>query len=93
MQTAWNQLTTRPAARPDRRATVAQMVARHAVPPKGSVDHGFIPAAASQFTHRGELVYLPPAYFATNPPPTLPTVMMIGGEFNTLPTGCARAMR
>jgi S-formylglutathione hydrolase FrmB len=36
-----------------------------------------------QFTHRGELVYLPPAYFRHQPPPTLPTVMMIGGEFNT----------
>ena len=35
------------------------------------------------FKHRGELVYLPPAWFATNPPPKLPTVMMIGGEFNT----------
>ena len=39
--------------------------------------------AASGFRHRGELVYLPPAWFATNPPPQLPTVMMIGGEFNT----------
>ncbi len=39
--------------------------------------------AASGFKHRGELVYLPPAWFATNPPPQLPTVMMIGGEFNT----------
>ncbi len=38
---------------------------------------------ASGFKHRGELVYLPPAWFATNPPPKLPTVMMIGGEFNT----------
>ena len=28
-------------------------------------------------------VYLPPAWYATNPPPRLPTVMMIGGEFNT----------
>ena len=38
---------------------------------------------ASGFRHRGELVYLPPAWYATNPPPPLPTVMMIGGEFNT----------
>ena len=38
---------------------------------------------ASGFRHRGELVYLPPAWFATNPPPQLPTLMMIGGEFNT----------
>ena len=45
-----------------------------------SVDIG---DAASGFRHRGELVYLPPAWYATNPPPRLPTVMMIGGEFNT----------
>ena len=38
---------------------------------------------ASGFKHRGELVYLPPAWYATNPPPPLPTIMMIGGEFNT----------
>ncbi|EUA66177.1 esterase family protein [Mycobacterium xenopi 4042] len=42
-----------------------------------------IPADASHFKHRGELVYLPPAWFASTPPPRLPTVMMIGGEFNT----------
>jgi S-formylglutathione hydrolase FrmB len=40
-------------------------------------------ADASEFTHRGELVYLPPAWFAHNPPPRLPTVMMIGSELNT----------
>jgi S-formylglutathione hydrolase FrmB len=38
---------------------------------------------ASHFKHRGEVVYLPPAWFASTPPPALPTVMMIGGEFNT----------
>jgi S-formylglutathione hydrolase FrmB len=42
-----------------------------------------VPDAASGFKHRGELVYLPPAWYATDPPPPLPTVMMIGGEFNT----------
>ena len=42
-----------------------------------------IPADASKFAHRRELVYLPPAWFATNPPPRLPTVMMIGADFNT----------
>ena len=38
---------------------------------------------ASGFRHRGELVYLPPAWYASNPPPRLPTLMMIGGELNT----------
>ncbi|MGH3561378.1 MAG: alpha/beta hydrolase, partial [Mycobacterium sp.] len=27
--------------------------------------------------------YLPPVWFTRNPPPALPTVLMIGGEFNT----------
>jgi S-formylglutathione hydrolase FrmB len=59
------------------------MQKRHAIPPKGTVTPVNIPAAASGFRHRGELVYLPPAWYATDPPPPLPTVMMIGGEFNT----------
>jgi S-formylglutathione hydrolase FrmB len=29
------------------------------------------------------LVYLPPAWFRSDPPPSLPAVMMIAGEFNT----------
>jgi S-formylglutathione hydrolase FrmB len=62
---------------------VAAMQKRHAIPPKGTVVPVDIPATASGFKHRGELVYLPPAWYATDPPPPLPTVMMIGGEFNT----------
>ncbi|MFD6353135.1 alpha/beta hydrolase [Nocardia tengchongensis] len=42
-----------------------------------------IPEAGSDFRHRQEYVYLPPAWFAGDKPPALPTVMMIGGEFNT----------
>jgi len=42
-----------------------------------------IDGTASGFKHRGELVYLPPAWFASDPPRPLPTIMMIGGEFNT----------
>src|SRR4029450_8064362 len=63
--------------------TVAAMQKRHAVPIKGSLVAVDIPRTASGFKHRGELVYLPPAWYATDPPPPLPTVMMIGGEFNT----------
>lgn len=40
-----------------------------------------IPGAGSGFSHRDELVYLPPAWFTGNPRPTLPAVLMIGGEF------------
>nr|WP_246003139.1 alpha/beta hydrolase-fold protein [Nocardia tenerifensis] len=42
-----------------------------------------IPDSGSGFPHRTEYVYLPPAWFAGPAPPTLPVVMMIGGEFNT----------
>ncbi len=80
---AWNQLTAGPLPDQTDRATVAQMVTRHTIPARGTVVSVSIPAAASHFQHRDEWVYLPPAYFATNPPPKLPTVMMIGGEFNT----------
>src|SRR6478736_5964955 len=61
-------------------ATVAAFQVRHAVPRTGSlvpVDTG---DAGSGFKHRGELVYLPPAWFASDPPPRLPTVMMNGGR-------------
>lgn len=42
-----------------------------------------IPESGSHFNHRTEYVYLPPAWFRGDEPPALPTVMMIGGEFNT----------
>ncbi|HKH51150.1 MAG TPA: alpha/beta hydrolase-fold protein, partial [Mycobacterium sp.] len=63
--------------------TVTAMQQQHSIPAKGTVVAVDIPEAASGFKHRGELVYLPPAWYATDPPPPLPTVMMIGGEFNT----------
>lgn len=42
-----------------------------------------IPESGSEFKHRTEYVYLPPAWFKGDTPPALPVVMMIGGEFNT----------
>jgi S-formylglutathione hydrolase FrmB len=83
VQTAWSQLTAGPLPDQTDRATVTQMVIQHAIPAKGTVVPVTIPFDASHFAHRDELVYLPPVYYATNPPPRLPTVMMIGGEFNT----------
>lgn len=83
VQTAWNQVTAGPLPDQTDRATVTAMVQKHAIPAKGTVVKVTIPSDASHFAHRDELVYLPPAYYATNPPPKLPTVMMIGGEFNT----------
>jgi len=90
VQAAWNQLTS--GALPDQtdQATVTAMAGRGPRPPHGSVVPVAIPSDASHFKHRGELVYLPPAWFADYPPPKLPTVMMIGGQFNT-PADWARA--
>ena len=82
VQTAWGQLTDGPLPGQTDSATVAKMLATQSIPAKGKV----VPVTIngpSNFKHRGELVYLPPAYFASNPPPALPTVMMIGGQFNT----------
>jgi S-formylglutathione hydrolase FrmB len=39
------------------------------------------PDNISGFKHRQELVLLPPAWYTSKPPPPLPVVMMIGGEF------------
>jgi S-formylglutathione hydrolase FrmB len=83
VQTAWNQLTAGPLPDQTDQATVVAMQASHQIPAKGTLVPVTINPTASGFKHRGELVYLPPAWYATNPPPPLPTLMMIGGEFNT----------
>lgn len=83
IQTAWGQLTGGPLPGQTDSATVARMLASNTVPAKGTVLPVTISADASGFVHRTEWVYLPPAYFASDPPPALPTVMMIGGQFNT----------
>jgi S-formylglutathione hydrolase FrmB len=90
VQAAWNQLTSGPLPDQTDQATVTAMAGKGPRPPHGSVVPVAIPSDASHFKHRGELVYLPPAWFASYPPPTLPTVMMIGGQFNT-PADWARA--
>jgi len=83
VQSAWNQLTSGPLPDQTDKATVTAMAKERNRPAHGSVVPVVIPADASHFKHRGELVYLPPEWFASNPPPKLPTVMMIGGQFNT----------
>ncbi len=83
VQTAWNQLTAGPLPDQTDTGAVVTMQKRHAIPPQGIVVPVSIPDTGSGFKHRGELVYLPPMWFATDPPPPLPTVMMVGGEFNT----------
>jgi S-formylglutathione hydrolase FrmB len=83
VQTAWNQLTAGPLPDQTDQATVVAMQKARTIPAKGTVVPVDIGSVPSGFKHRGELVYLPPAWYASNPPPPLPTVMMIGGEFNT----------
>ncbi len=81
--TAWNQLTSGPLPDQIDRLRVTAMQVAGTKPPKGVVVPVNIDADASHFPHRQELVYLPPAWFASNPPPRLPTVMMISSAFNT----------
>lgn len=83
VQTAWGQLTGGPLPGQTDPYTVSRMLAEQDVPATGKVVPVNIPATVSKFKHRGELVYLPPVYFSSNPPPALPVVMMIGGQFNT----------
>ena len=87
---AWSELTAGPLPDQTDRATLAAIQRAARIPANGVVVSVTIDSAASHFKHRDELVYLPPAWFATNPPPALPTAMMIGGEFNT-PTDWPRA--
>lgn len=81
--TAWNQLTAGPLPDQVDAVTITAMQQQGRIPAKGTVVPVQIANSASGFRHREELVYLPPAWYATNPPPHLPTVMMVGGEFNT----------
>jgi S-formylglutathione hydrolase FrmB len=90
VRTAWSQLTARPLPDQTSAATVTAMQQKRIVPTSGTVVSVRISDAASGFSHRDELVYLPPAWYATYPPPRLPVVMMIGAEFNT-PTDWLRA--
>lgn len=79
----WNQLTDGPLPGQADRLTVTKMQLTHTKPTNGVLVSVNIGSEASGFAHRGELVYLPPAWFATSPPPRLPAVMMIGSQLNT----------
>ena len=80
---AWNQLTSVPLPDQIDRLRVTEMQVAGTKPTKGVVVPVDIDDNASHFRHRRELVYLPPAWFNTNPPPRLPAVMMISSAFNT----------
>lgn len=80
---AWNQLTSVPLPDQIDRLRVTEMQVAGTRPTKGVVVPVDIDDNASHFRHRRELVYLPPAWFNSNPPPRLPAVMMISSAFNT----------
>jgi len=81
VKAAWMRLTH---TEPDQWIDESELAAlqRGEPPTRGVVVRVNIPGDASGFAHRTELVYLPPAWFASDPPPQLPGVIMIGGEFN-----------
>jgi S-formylglutathione hydrolase FrmB len=83
VQSAWKLFTGRPLPGQTDEAAVTAMQEQGARPLQGTLVSVTIPNDASGFAHRDEFVYLPPAWYATNPPPQLPVLMMIGGEFGT----------
>ncbi|MFI6998414.1 alpha/beta hydrolase [Nocardia sp. NPDC050175] len=80
-QSAWGALTAGPL--PNQTDLDALAGLRDTNVSTGKIVPVRIPDSGSNFPHRTEYVYLPPAWFAGPTPPTLPVVMMIGGEFNT----------
>ncbi|WP_073695142.1 alpha/beta hydrolase-fold protein [Mycobacterium sp. ST-F2] len=80
---AWHKFTVGKVPDEVDRWTVTAMQLKGVRPPRGVVVPVSTSSQESNFTHRAELVYLPPAWFASNPPPPLPTVMMIGSQLNT----------
>jgi S-formylglutathione hydrolase FrmB len=80
---AWYFVTGGPPPNQADLATVKAMASNGIVPYEGRIVPVTTGAEASGFKHRGELVYLPPAWFRSVPPPALPVVMLIGGEFGT----------
>jgi S-formylglutathione hydrolase FrmB len=81
LQSAWGAVTAGPL--PHQVDTSQLAALRNTAPTTGQLVEVDIPNDASGFKHRSEYVYLPPAWFAGDTPPTLPVVMMIAGEFNT----------
>ncbi|GAA4832597.1 alpha/beta hydrolase-fold protein [Actinomycetospora corticicola] len=77
---AYAQLTAAPL--PDEASPAAVDAMRGTPRTTGVVVPMTTPDDVSHFAHRTEYVYLPPAWFAPHAP-SLPAVMMVGGEFAT----------
>lgn len=81
LRSTWDRVTGAPLAGRMDIAAAWEMQRQGATPDRGTMVSVRIPDDASRFKHRDELVYLPPAWFATTPPPQLPVVMMVSAEF------------
>ena len=78
---AWDRATGAPLSGETDQAGVSEMQREGAAPAKGTIVSVSTPNHASGFKHRKEMVYLPPAWYTSNPPPPLPVVVMIHAEF------------
>ncbi|MGV0744996.1 alpha/beta hydrolase [Mycolicibacterium sp. XJ870] len=82
VQSAWQRVTGSEPPQLIDEETLAAMQRDGERPTRGTLVRVNTPDNVSGFRHRPELVYLPPAWFASNPPPQLPVVMALGGEFS-----------
>lgn len=82
VQSAWQRLTGSEPPQWIDESALALMRQQHEKPERGTMVWVDIPGDASGFGHRQELVYLPPAWFRSDPPPPLPAVLAIGAEFS-----------
>ena len=78
---AWDRVTGASLPSQTDEAGAADMRRRHVRPTHGVLVSVKIGDEASGFRHRNELVYLPPSWFASDPPPRLPAVVMADSEF------------
>ena len=81
--TAWLRLSGRQPAQWIDQAGLLAMQRDGARPTRGTVVSITTPSDVSGFSHRDELVYVPPVWFTSTPPPRLPVVMVIGPEFSS----------
>lgn len=82
VQSAWQRATGSEPPQWIDETAVAAIRQNQDEPTRGTMVWVDIPRDASGFGHRRELVYLPPAWFWSDPPPKLPAVMAIGAEFS-----------
>lgn len=83
VQTAWQRVTGQLPPQWIDQAKLAAMQRDGVRPTRGTVVSIVTPGDVSGFAHRTELVYLPPVWFTSNPPPELPVVMMLGAELSS----------